>query len=135
MIIHPPENFLLISLATILIIGSEPLAFNINSLFSYSFKGKDTSKNRSRNGLGGLKGRTFTCNGDSSLSSTMNRDLFIYLTYIVVIFTIVIQGLTLKKVVSKSIRLINNSRKYYGQKILSSNFETKVNPDIVIVVF
>ena len=36
-----------------------------------------------------------------SLSSTMNRDLFIYLTYIVVIFTIVIQGLTLKKVVSK----------------------------------
>jgi len=36
-----------------------------------------------------------------SLSDTMHRDLFIHITYIVVIFSILVQGLTVGKIVKK----------------------------------
>lgn len=100
LIIHPPENFLLISLATILIIVvSRWLSISIPS-FLIPLKEKIPQKTVVVMVWAGLRGGLSLAMA-LSLSSTMNRDLFIYLTYIVVIFTIVIQGLTLKKVVSK----------------------------------
>jgi len=100
LIIHPPENFLLISIATILIIVvSRWLSISIPS-FLIPLKEKIPQKTVVVMVWAGLRGGLSLAMA-LSLSSTMNRDLFIYLTYIVVIFTIVIQGLTLKKVVSK----------------------------------
>ena len=100
LIIHPPENFLLISLATILIIVvSRWLSISIPS-FLIPLKEKIPQKTVVVMVWAGLRGGLSLAMA-LSLSSTMNRDLFIYLTYIVVIFTIVVQGLTLKKIVSK----------------------------------
>ena len=100
LIIHPPENFLLISIAIILIIiAGRWLSISIPT-FIIPLKEKIPQKTVVVMVWAGLRGGLSLAMA-LSLSSNMNRDLFIYLTYIVVIFTIVVQGLTLKKVVSK----------------------------------
>lgn len=100
LIIHPPENFVLISIAIIfIIILSRWLSISIPS-FLIPLKEKIPQKTIAVMVWAGLRGGLSLAMA-LSLSSNMNRDLFIYLTYIVVIFTIVIQGLTLKKIVSK----------------------------------
>ena len=100
LIIHPPENFLLISIAIILIIiAGRWLSISIPT-FIIPLKEKIPQKTVVVMVWAGLRGGLSLAMA-LSLNSNMNRDLFIYLTYIVVIFTIVVQGLTLKKVVSK----------------------------------
>ena len=100
LIIHPPENFLLISIAIILIIiAGRWLSISIPT-FIIPLKEKIPQKTVVVMVWAGLRGGLSLAMA-LSLSSNMNWDLFIYLTYIVVIFTIVVQGLTLKKVVSK----------------------------------
>ncbi|MBZ0201517.1 MAG: sodium:proton antiporter [Ignavibacteria bacterium] len=100
LIIHPPENFLMISVAVVLIIiVSRWLSITIPS-FIIPLKEKIPQKTVAVLVWAGLRGGLSLAMA-LSLSSAMDRDLFIYLTYIVVIFTIVVQGLTLKKIVSK----------------------------------
>lgn len=100
LIIHPPENFLLISIAIILIIiAGRWLSISVPSIL-IPLKDKISQKTVAVLVWSGLRGGLSLAMA-LSLSFSMNRDLFIYLTYIVVIFTIVVQGLTLKKIVSK----------------------------------
>lgn len=100
LIIHPPENFIIISIVIILVIViSRWLSIFIPS-FIIPFKEKIPQKTVAVMVWAGLRGGLSLAMA-LSLSSNMSRELFIYLTYIVVIFTIVIQGLTLKRFVLK----------------------------------
>lgn len=99
LIIHPPDNFFILSLEVIFVIVlARWISIALPTLL-IPMKEKISQKTVAVMVWGGLRGGLSLAMA-LSLNHKMNKELFLYLAYIVVIFTIVFQGLSLKKVVS-----------------------------------